>query len=66
MAAHFDIDCTFLTLARVTGGEDDHGEPRDEILEYKVGRWRNLGSMKDSRAAHGTSIINFNDFTNCN
>ena len=34
-----------------------------DILEYRDGDgWRKIGTMKDGRSSHGTSVIEFKDF----
>ena len=49
-------------LTRVTGGFD--GDNRsDDILEFTDGDgWRKIGTMRDARGSHGTSVVEFKDF----
>ena len=49
------------TLTCLAGGSDRN--PRNEILEYKDGRWEKIGTMNKAREYHGVSLINFNDFS---
>jgi len=48
------------------GGEDVGYEDSDEILEYKDGRWRKLGTMKIATRFHGVSLVNSDEFPSCN
>ena len=68
METHYNINCTFLTLARVSGGYDgDGGGYNDDILEYKDGdSWRKLGDMNKRRSFHGLGVVSIADFPNCN
>ena len=61
-----NINCTFLTLACVTGGYDDD-ELRDDILEYNKngGWWNKLMTMNKARYYHGLSLVSVNDFPDC-
>ena len=51
------------TLTCVAGGTDTENRNRNEILEYKDGRWDKIGTMNNAREYHGVSLINFNDFS---
>ena len=46
-----------------TGGEDGDGNNVDQILEYNVSKdeWTIIGQMKEARAFHGVSIIDFDE-----
>ena len=51
-----------LLLTHVTGGSGDGGYSED-ILEYRDGDgWSKIGVMREARAYHGTSVIEFKDF----
>ena len=50
----------------VTGGHYggfDTGEGRKDILEFVDGNsWRKVGTMKDVRYDHATSLVEFKDY----
>ena len=46
----------------VTGGLGDE-TPSTDILEYTHGDgWSKIGTMRDARYDHGTSVVEFKDF----
>ena len=48
---------------RVTGGYPGGGDSSDDILEYRDDDgWRKIGTMKNKRQKHGTSVVEFKDF----
>ena len=49
-----------LTLANVTGGEDDDRDYRADILEFRDDDgWRKVGAMKRRRDSPVTSVVNY-------
>ena len=57
-----DIASPHITLACVTGGDGDGDYRYDDILEYRNGdSWSKIGTMRDARRYHGTSVIIFKD-----
>ena len=47
----------------VTGGRDDDLDYSADILEYRDGDgWSKIGTMREARTEHGTSVIEFKDF----
>ena len=50
----------------VTGGDDENGKDRDEILEFSTAssHWQNVGKMRNARNYHTTSVVKYHDFKN--
>ena len=47
----------------VTGGLGGNGDYSTDILEYRDGDgWSKIGTMREARSLHGTSVIEFKDF----
>ena len=52
-----------LTQTHVTGGNFRVGDYNEDILEYRDGDgWSKIGTMRDARNYHATSIIEFKEF----
>merc|ERR1712110_924705 len=47
----------------LSGGRDDDGDRSADILEYRDGEgWNKIGTMRDAKYYHATSIIEFKEF----
>ena len=47
-----------------SGGKHSDWSTRNEILEYNPGtkNWTQIGTMKEARARHTVSVVNYEDY----